>query len=385
MPVSLGQPYVGLQEEARALASRAEPVAAEADSMSTVHPELHRLLRESGLSGVLVPSAYGGRFESVDPVAACVIRETLMATSGNLDALFALQGIGSFAISIAGSEEQRSRWLARVSSAEALAALALTEPDAGSDIRSATTEVTADGGRLVLSGQKSFISNASAAAFFTVFAREEDSFSLFLVPADASGVHVRASPEIIAPHVLGEVELKSVELSEADRIGDPGQGFALILATLGVFRASVAAAAVGLAQAALEEAVRHTSGREQFGRPLSRLGGVAERLADSWCEVEAARLLTYQAAEAAREDPRAALNMSSMAKLYASEMAGRVVDRSVQVMGRYGLIQGSKIERLYRIARPMRIYEGASEALRPGIARALVETVRERDAGGGLR
>jgi acyl-CoA dehydrogenase len=375
MPFALEQRYEDLRAKALALTAKVEPIAAEADALSTVHPELHRLLAASGLTAMLVPSAFGGRDEAIDPVAVCVVRETLMMTSGNLDALFTLQGIGSFAISVAGTDEQRSRWLPAVAATEALAALALTEPGAGSDVRAAKTEVVRGDGGLVLQGRKAFISNAPSAAFFSVFAREGDSFSLFLVPADRDGLTVTASPEIIAPHVLGEVDFDGVALEDADRIGEPGRGFALIMATLSVFRVSVAAAAVGLAQAALEEAVRHTAEREQFGRPLARLGPVAERLADSWGELEAARLLTYRAAELARDEPRGRLHMSSMAKLVATETAGRIVDRSVQVMGRHGLIQGSKIERLYRLARPMRIYEGASEALRPGIAAALVDEV----------
>jgi acyl-CoA dehydrogenase len=378
MPFTLERRYVDLREEALALAARVGPIAAEVDAMSTVHPEAHRLLAESGLVAMLVPGAHGGREETIDPLAVCVVREALMGTSGNLDALFALQGIGSYAISVAGSEEQRSRWLPAVATTEALAALALTEPEAGSDLRAVRTEALRDGDGLLLGGRKAFISNAPSAAFFTVFAREGDSFSLFLVPADRDGLTVTACPEIIAPHVLGEVGFEGVALEDADRIGGPGRGFGLVMATLAVFRVSVAGAAVGLAQAALEEAVRHTATREQFGGPLIRLGPVAERLADSWGELEAARLLTYRAAELARDEPRGSLHLSSMAKLVATETAGRVVDRCVQVMGRHGLIAGSRIERLYRLARPMRIYEGASEALRPGIAAALMDEVLER-------
>jgi acyl-CoA dehydrogenase len=159
------------------------------------------------------------------------------------------------------------------------------------------------------------------------------------------------------------------------RLGRPGQGLDLVLATLGVFRVSVAGAAVGLAQAALNEAVRHTRTRVQFGQPLARLGPVAQMLADCWVEIEMTRLLTYRSATTASADPQATLQYSSMAKLAATEAASRVVDRCVQVMGRWGLIRGSKIERLYRQARPMRIYEGASEVLRLGIARQLTQEV----------
>jgi acyl-CoA dehydrogenase len=193
------------------------------------------------------------------------------------------------------------------------------------------------------------------------------------VPASTPGVSVSASPELIAPHVLGAIELRNVALPTEARLGQPGQGLDLVLATLGVFRISVAGAAVGLAQAALDEAVRHTRERSQFGRPLARLGPVAQMLADCVTEIEMARLLTYRAAHRALVDPAAALHHSSMAKLAASEMASRVVDRCVQMMGRWGLIRNSKIERLYRQARPMRIYEGASEVLRLGIAKQLIQ------------
>jgi acyl-CoA dehydrogenase len=298
-----------------------------------------------------------------------------MATSAHADSIFALQGIGSYAITVAGSESQRSRYLPGVAKADHLAALALTEQEAGSDLKSIVTELIPDKNGLILRGGKSFISNAGSAAYYLVFAREEAGFSMVLVPADAKGVSSTPSPELIAPHVLGEVTFDDVELPTDARLGQPGDGFDLVLATLGVFRVSVAGAAVGLAQAALDEASRHVHARVQFGKPLARLGQVAAMLADSWTEIEMARLLTYRAAHLAIDDPAASLHHSSMAKLAASEMASRVVDRCVQMMGRFGLVKGSKIERLYRQARPMRVYEGSSEVLRQAIARKLGDFV----------
>jgi acyl-CoA dehydrogenase len=289
--------------------------------------------------------------------------------------LFALQGIGSYAITLAGTAEQRAHWLPRVARFETLAALALTEPEAGSDLKMVSTRLVANADGLRLRGSKSFISNGKSASFYCVFAKEESDFSMVLVPAGIPGLTVTPTPEIIAPHELGEVSFEDVRLPHAARLGAAGRGLELVLATLGIFRVSVAGAAVGLAQAALEEAVRHTRNRHQFGRPLARLGPVAQLLADSWTEVEMARLLTYRSALRARADPAASLVQSSMAKLAATETAARIVDRCVQVMGRFGLIRGSKIERLYRQARPMRIYEGASEVLRLGIARQLTEEV----------
>jgi acyl-CoA dehydrogenase len=180
---------------------------------------------------------------------------------------------------------------------------------------------------------------------------------------------------LIAPHVLGDVEFRDVVLPASARIGPPGGGLPLVLSTLAVFRVSVAGASVGLAQTALDEATRHASSREQFGRPLARLGPVAALLADSWADVASTRLLTYQAARLATADPLGNLEYSSLAKLAATEACSRVVDRCVQVMGRWGLIHESRIERCYRQSRPMRIYEGASEVLRLGIARRLCTEV----------
>ena len=375
MNFELEPAYLELQREARAFAQSIEPLAVEADESSAVHRGMLSALQKSGLSGLMVPAQYGGRSAHPDPLAICLVREVLMATSSHADSLFALQGIGSYAITVAGSPEQRAHWLPRVAKAEALAALALTEHNAGSDLKAVATEIKAYDDRLVLQGSKSFISNGVSAAFFVVFARDESGYSMVLVPAATPGVSVTPSPELIAPHVLGEVRFDKVVLPLDARLGRAGEGLELVLATLGIFRVSVAGAAVGLAQAALEEAVRHTRTRVQFGRPLAQLGPVAQMLADSHAEIEMARLLTYRAAFRAIKDPAAALHHSSMAKLAASEIASRVVDRCVQMMGRYGLIRNSRIERLYRQARPMRIYEGASEVLRLGIARELVREV----------
>jgi acyl-CoA dehydrogenase len=367
--------YEELRERAAALATELAPFAAEADARSTVHPGVRAALARSELARVTVPAGYGGVGEGVDPYAVCVVREVLMGTSCHADSLFALQGIGSFALSLGGSPAARQRWLPRVASLDSLAALALTEPEAGSDLKAITTELRERDGALVLNGHKSFISNAGAAAFYTTLAREGDGYSLVVVPADAPGVSAEPLPALAAPHVLGDVRFTDVVLDAQARIGDPGRGFPFVLATLATFRVSVAAAAVGLAQAALEEAVRHARDRRQFGRPLAELGPVAGLLADSWIDVESARLLTYDTAARARVDPLAELDRSSMAKVAASEAAGRVVDRCVQVMGRWGLVSGSKIERLSRQARPLRIYEGATEVLRLGIARRLTREV----------
>lgn len=364
-----------VQAEARELAASVAAIADEADASSEIHPGIREALGGSGLARLMVPAEFGGRNERVDPLQVCLVREALMPGSSHLDSLFALQGIGSYAITVGGSAEQREHWLPRVASMESLAALALTEPDAGSDLKAVTTTVVERDGELVVNGVKSFISNAGAADFYVTFVREGEGHSLLLVPAGTPGISTSPSPELIAPHVLGDVVFDEVVLPASARLGAPGRALDLVLGTLAVFRVSVAGAAVGLADAALTEAARHAATRHQFGRPLARLGPVAQLLADSWTEVEMTRLLTYQAAAAARQDPAAALTRSSMAKVAATEAASRVVDRCVQVMGRWGLVVGSPIERYYRQARPMRIYEGASEVLKLGLARTLCQEV----------
>lgn len=375
----IGPAERALQEEASALAASVAGIAAEADAMSEIHPGVREALRASGLAGLMVPAEYGGRADRVDPLAVCLVREVLMKASSHLDSMFALQGIGSYAITVGGTDEQRREWLPAVASLDTLAGLALTEEGAGSDLKNVTTTVTEKDGELVVHGEKTFISNAGAADFFVTLVKEEladgPGLSLVLVPADTAGVSTRPSPELIAPHVLGDVTFDGVVLPPEARLGVPGRAMSLVLSTLAVFRVSVAGAAVGLAGGALEEAARHARTRTQFGRPLLKHGPVAQLLADSWIDVESARLLTYQAAASAREDARAALNRSSMAKVAATEAAGRVVDRCVQVMGRWGLVAGSPIERYYRQARPMRLYEGASEVLKLGIATTLCAEV----------
>jgi acyl-CoA dehydrogenase len=367
--------YAALRREAAELASASAPMAASADEESSIHPGMRELLRGSGLAAVVVPAAFGGRHDRVDPLAVTVVREQLAAESAHLDSMFAMQGIGSFGLCLGGRPEVQQRWLPKVGRLEAIAALALTEPAVGSDLRAITTTVGQAGDQLVLTGHKSFITNAGDADFYCVLAREGEQLSLVLVPADAPGVSTSRPCQIIAPHVLGDVILDEVVVPASHRIGEPGCGFRLVLATLATFRVSVAGAAVGLATAALAEAVRHCAGREQFGKPLAGLGPVPAALASSWTDIEMARAVTYHAAASAARDPLAHLDLSTLAKAGATEAAGRVVDRAVQVMGRFGLIRGSKIERLYRAARPMRIYEGATEVLYDSLARQLVKAL----------
>lgn len=374
MSFELPARYRQLREQALTVASSVADRAAIADDSLTADPIMRKALTESGLVGLTVPRAYGGTDEKVDPLAMTVVREALMGTSAHLDGLFGMQGIGSLALSVAGHEQIKRTWLPRVARLDAIAALALTEPDVGSDLRSVTTSITQrPDSSVVVNGHKSFITNAGDAAIYSVLGREGDGYSMVLVPADAQGVQVESGPRLIAPHILGEVRFSDVHLPAEYRVGAPGEAFTLVLATLATFRVTVAGAAVGLAQAALDEAVRHTAGRRQFGSALAELGPIPQMIGTSWMEIEQARVLTYLAASRAAEDPLANLHFSSMAKVAATETAGRVTDRAVQMMGRFGLIAGSTIERLYRNARPMRIYEGGNEVLLGQLGRKLTK------------
>ena len=367
----LGPRHREIQRIARSVAERVEEYADEADAAVEVHQGVAEILRESGLARHVVPAAYGGESDVLDPLAIAVIREALMYTSAHLDSLFGMQGVGSYSLAVGGTEElKREGPVARL---EAIAGLALTEPDIGSDLRGVTTTIEATPTGVRVSGRKSFITNGGAADFYCVLGREGEGYSMVLVPADTPGLTVERGDDLIAPHILGELHFDGAEVPENHRLGVPGKAFSLMLQTLAVFRVTVAGSAVGLAQAALDEALRHAKTRTQFGRPLLELGAVSQSLALSWTEVETARAITYRAAALAKNDPLAHLDYSSIAKVSATEAAGRVVDRAVQAMGRFGLIRGSKIERLYRNARPLRIYEGATEVLLDSLARRLAK------------
>jgi acyl-CoA dehydrogenase len=365
-----------LLARAREVAEKVRWRANEADDAMDVDPVMRDALRESGLAGLTVPAAHGGTDEKVDSLAVTVVREAFGGVSAHLDSLFAMQGIGTYGLALAASERIQREWLPRVVSLDAIAALGLTEPQVGSDLKAITTTVEERDGELVLNGHKSFITNAPAAAFVTVLAKEGDGYSLVFVPADTPGVRIESGPDLIAPHIIGEVVLDDVHVPLDHRVGLPGQAFPLVLQTLATFRVSVAGSAVGLAQAALDEAVAHTTSREQFGSTLARLGPMPQMLGTCWMEVEQARLLTYAAATRAAADPLGALDWSSMAKVAATEAAGRVVDRCVQMMGRFGVTTGTTIERLYRNARPMRIYEGGTEVLLGQLAKTLTRAKR---------
>lgn len=335
-----------------------------------------RMLAEAGLLRWVVPGAFGGAAPTLMSTPICLIRQWLARESGALDTAFVMQGLGSNPVTMAGPEPLRQALLPRVAAGAAICAFALTEPEAGSDIKNMRTSATACEGGVRLRGEKCFISNAGVADSYVVFAREADSpperprFGAFWLPGDAPGLTVRAM-KVIAPHPIGALEFDDVFVPTQHRVGAPGDGLKIALANLEVFRVTVGAAALGLADRALAETVAHLQRRVQFGQPLATQQGLQFALADVATEHVAAQMLVYRAA-GARDEGRGAPDMAAMAKMYATESAQRTIDRAVQSFGGLGVTVGQVPERLYREIRALRIYEGTTEVQKLVIARALL-------------
>jgi len=317
--------------------------------------------------------------ERFDLRAFCIIREMLSYSSALADLAFVMQGLGTYAISLAATEHVRDFWLERARSGQAIAAFALTEPEAGSDIAALTTNARREDDTYVINGRKRFISNAGVADFYTVFARtgtRDDGraeISPFIVSARMQGFSVAERTEMIAPHPLGELEFKECRVPAEDMIGEQGDGLPLALQTLDVFRASVGAAACGMARRALDESVSYAKSRAQFGKKLAEHQLIQEKLADMATELDAARLLVYRAAYLKDAGDERATRQASEAKLFATEAAFRIIDQAVQIHGGSGLIRGEVVERLYRDVRALRIYEGTSEIQKLIIANQLLK------------
>ena len=360
---------------AAALEEEATRIEASAASPPAGLVSLVRAFGEAGLLGLVAPRAHGGRFDTPSSVALCLARERLARISPLADLAFAMQGLGSFPITLSGSEGLRAEWLPRVARGEVVAAFALTEENAGSDLAGLATTARRDGDGYILEGEKIFISNAGIAELYTVFAAtappgERRRLTAFVVPADADGLETEPM-HVLGGHPIGRVRFCGVRVPESARIGDEGAGMAVALGTLQRFRPTVGAAAVGFAQRALDESVLHVKSRVQFGAPLAEREAVQMRIADMACAVEGARLLVYRAARAADDGAsREALGRTgSMAKLVATEAAQRVVDQAVQLHGGRGVVTGGIVARLYEDVRALRIYEGASDVQRLLIAR----------------
>jgi acyl-CoA dehydrogenase len=329
------------------------------------------LLGQSKLLAAAVPAPFG----ALDVRSLVAVRETLAYFSSLCDTAFAMQGLGSHAVALAGSDAQRERWLRAVARGEVVCAFAVTEPSAGSDLAGVRTRAENDGTLWRLTGLKTFISNAGVARLYTVLARSSDApghkgLSMFLVDAEAGGLSVKPL-ETIAPHPLGEVRFDG---TPALLLGQDGGGFALALRTLDTFRPSVGAAACGLGARALDEALSWTQTRRQFGRPLSDFQATRLALAEMHAELQGARLLVRHAAWRADLGAEGRGLDASVAKLSATETAQRVIDRALQLHGGTGVLRGSTVERLYREVRALRIYEGTSEIQKLVIARELLKS-----------
>jgi acyl-CoA dehydrogenase len=317
--------------------------------------------------------------ERFDLRSLCIVREALSYSSSLADLAFVMQGLGTYAISLAATEHVRDFWLERAANGKAIAAFALTEPDAGSDVAAIKTTARRDGEAYFLDGHKRFISNAGVADFYTVFARTgtrddgRPEISAFIVSARMPGFSVVERTEMLAPHPIGELEFNNCRVPAEDMIGNQGDGLRLSLQTLDMFRASVGAAACGMARRALDESVSYAKSRQQFGRLLSGHQLIQEKLADMATELDAARLLVYRAAHLKDTGSDRATREASEAKLFGTEAAARIIDQAVQIHGGAGLVRGSVVESLYRDVRALRIYEGTSEIQKLIIAGQLLK------------
>ena len=332
--------------------------------------EAARALAGAGLLAFGVSSPRG----VMDVRALVVVREALAYFSSLADTAFAMQGLGSYAVGLAGTDVQRKRWLPAAAAGEVLCAFAVTEPEAGSDLAAVGTRAMRDGALWRLRGLKTFISNAGIAGLYTVLARTADAeprraLSMFLVDGEAPGISVRPL-EAMAPHPLGEVRFDD---TPAVLIGEEGNGYDVALRTLDTFRSSVGAAACGLAARALDEALAWSRKRRQFGHALAEFQATQMALAEMQVDLQAARLLVRHAAWTADSGAARFRREGAMAKLAATEMAQRVVDRAVQIHGGQGVMKGSTVERLYREVRSLRIYEGTSEIQKLIIAREMLK------------
>ena len=361
------------QSVAHFVAQEIEPRAGVEDDIEGLAREFIALLAQAGLL------KYAAAESKIDVRALCLIREELSYSSSLADLTFVMQGLGTFAIARAAPDHVRDFWLSRAASGKAIAAFALTEPNAGSDVAAIQTTARRDGESYVIDGRKRFISNAGIADFYTVFAKtgtREDGRSIlsaFVVSSKMQGFRVIERTPLIAPHPIGEIAFDQCRVPAEDMVGNEGDGFKLAMETLDTFRASVGAAACGMARRALGASLRYSSNRKQFGRLLSEHQLVQAKLADMITELDAARLLVYRAAYLKDTESGRFTREASEAKLFATEAAGRIIDSAVQLHGGAGLVSGTVVERLYRDVRALRIYEGTSEIQKLVIAGQLLK------------
>jgi acyl-CoA dehydrogenase len=339
------------------------------------------LVRRLGAAGLLracVPKSHGGSVDPIESRRICLARETLAYHDGLADFAFAMQGLGTGAISLAGSEELKERILPKVAAGELIAAFALSEAGAGSDVAAMRCAARCDGDHYVLTGEKTWISNGGIADVYAVFARTGEApgargISAFVVFPDDPGFSVPQRIDVIAPHPLATIRFAEMHIPAARRLGAPGEGFKIAMRTLDIFRASVAAAALGFARRALDEALDHTGQRKMFGATLADLQLTQAKLGEMATMIDSAALLTYRAAWRRDVEGAPTTREAAMAKMAATENAQCVIDAAVQMFGGRGVRTGEIVESLYREIRALRIYEGATEVQKLVIARELLK------------
>ena len=353
-------------------------------SHDDVDAQCRALVRQLGAAGWLrhavAGTAHGGAYEVIDTRAICLLRETLAWHHGLADFAFAMQGLGSGAISLHGTQAQRERYLPRVASGSAIAAFALSEPNAGSDVAAMACAATDDGDDCVIDGEKTWISNGGIADFYVLFARTGEAagargISAFIVDADTPGLEVAERIEVIAPHPLARLRFDQCRVPKSQRLGGAGQGFKIAMQTLDVFRTSVAAAGLGFARRALHEGLQRAMDRPMFGQRLADFQLTQAKLANMATTVDSAALLTYRAAWL-RDQGRSVTREAAMAKMAATEGAQQVIDAAVQLFGGEGVRSGVMVERLYREIRALRIYEGATEVQQLIIGRDMLKAAQ---------
>jgi len=345
-----------------------------------------KALGQAGFLKAVVPGEHGGLHPKLDVRTLCLAREILAFRDGLADFSFAMQGLGSGPISLYGSAETKARYLPRVRDGLAIAAFALSEPEAGSDVAALATTATADGpSHMRLDGSKTWISNGGIADHYVVFARTGEGpgakgLSAFVVDADTPGLKVAERIETIAPHPLATLRFDGARVPVANRLGQPGDGFKVAMSTLDIFRSTVGAAALGFARRALYETVERAATRKLFGAPLADLQLTQGAIADSAADVDASALLVYRAAWTKDRGAARVTREAALAKMFATEAAQRVIDRAVQLHGGAGVTKGVKVEELYREIRALRIYEGATEVQKVVIARELLKSRPDKSA-----
>jgi acyl-CoA dehydrogenase len=350
---------------------------AHGDDVDATCRSLVTLLGRSGwLAHAVAGTEHGGAANTIDTRSICIVRETLAYHAGLADFAFAMQGLGSGAISLAGTAQQKAAWLPRVARGEAIAAFALSEPEAGSDVAAMACAARLEGDSYVLDGEKTWISNGGIADLYVVFARTGEApgargISAFIVVAGTSGFEIAERIHVIAPHPLARLRFTGCRIPASQRIGDSGEGFKIAMRTLDVFRTSVAAAALGFARRAMSEGLDRAKTRKMFNQMLSDFQLTQAKLAQMATTIDGAALLTYRAAWL-RDGGRTVTREAAMAKLAATEGAQQVIDAALQMWGGLGVVSEQTVERLYREIRALRIYEGATEVQQLIIARELL-------------